>query len=140
MAQNFSDKFTTTRRRSVYTDIRNNLQVHPGSKDVLLLSDADTVKNCIFNLLKTSPTERPFQPKLGSYLSKLLFEQMDLQTLMFAKQIIKDTISIYEPRAKVENVTISASPDENGLYITIVYSMLNTETPITIDLILDKVR
>lgn len=54
--------------------------------------------------------------------------------------MIIDTISMHEPRAIVNDVIVSPSPDENGLYITIVYSMLNNSTPITIDLILDRVR
>lgn len=140
MAQSFADKYTKTQGRFVYSDFKNNFQVHPGSKDVRLITETETIKNCVFNLLKTVPYERPFQPKLGSYLSDLLFENMDSHTLSFARQMIVDTVSLYEPRAQINDVLISPSPDENGLYITIIYSVLNSNTPITIDLILDKVR
>lgn len=140
MAQTFSDKFTITQARVVYGDIKTNLQVHPGSKDVVMISGVDTIKACILNLIKTSPYERPFQPSLGSYLSTLMFENMDTHTLSFARQMIKDTVNLYEPRATINDVTISPAPDENGIYITIVYSVLNNNTPITIDLILNRVR
>jgi predicted component of type VI protein secretion system len=73
-------------------------------------------------------------------VSYLLFENMDAPTMTFAKQMIEDTIQIYEPRAQLISVAVSPAADENGLYITIVYSVLNNDKPITIDLILDKVR
>lgn len=140
MARSFSEKYTQAQRSLVYSDFKNNLQTHPGSKDIVLQNDSDTIKNCIFNLLKTSPFERPFQPSLSSYLSTLLFEGMDSHTLSFARQMIIDTVSLHEPRAIINEVTVSPSPDENGIYVTIIYSMLNNNTPITIDLILDRVR
>jgi len=140
MSQDLINKYSKAERRLTYGDIRNNMQVHPGSKDLYLTTETDTIKNCIFNLLKTSFYERPFQPKLGSLLSSLLFENMDNQTLLFAQQMIRDTIALYEPRALVNEINVSTAPDDNGVYITIVYSVINNDKPITINLLLDKVR
>lgn len=140
MATSLSEKFTKTDVKHMYGDVRGNLQVHPGSRDLYLTQDTETIKNSIFNLLKTKPYDRPFQPRLGSLLSYLLFENMSTSTMMFAEQMIEDTIKIYEPRAQLNSVAVSPAPDENGMHITIVYSVLNNDKPITIDLILDKVR
>lgn len=140
MATSITEKFTKTDYRQMYGDVRSNLQVHPGSRDLQLTQDTETIKNSIFNLLKTKPYDRPFQPRLGSLLNYLLFENMDPATMMFAEQMIEDTIKLYEPRAQLNSVAVSPAPDDNGLYITIVYSVLNNDKPITIDLILDKVR
>jgi phage baseplate assembly protein W len=140
MATSITDKFTKTESKRLYGDVKGNFQVHPGSKDLQLTHDVETIKSSIFNLLKTRPYERPFQPRLGSLVSYLLFENMDAPTMTFAKQMIEDTIQIYEPRAQLISVAVSPAADENGLYITIVYSVLNNDKPITIDLILDKVR
>ena len=140
MAQNLINKYSSAERKLTFGDFKTNMQVHPGSKDLYLTTDTDTIKNCIFNLLKTSLYERPFQPRLGSLLPRLLFENMDSQTLAFAQQVIEDTITLYEPRAIINAINVSSSPDENGVYISIVYSVINNDKPITIDLILDKVR
>lgn len=140
MALNFSEKYTQVTSQALYSDFKSNLQVHPGSKDVMAATGTDAIKQAIFNLLKTSLFERPFQPKLGTHLHTLLFEGMDSHSLSFARQMIMDTVMLYEPRAIINDVTVSPSPDENGIYVTIVYSVLNNNTPITIDLILDRVR
>ena len=140
MVQNLTSKYTQQQRQNLYGDFKTNLQLHPGSKDVVVTTEIEAIKTSIINLLKTTPFERPFQPKLGSYLSKLLFENMDSHTLSFARQTIIDTVELYEPRALLNEVILSPSVDENGLLIKINFSVLNSNNPITIDFILNRVR
>jgi phage baseplate assembly protein W len=137
---NIIDKYTLSSKKVPYGDFKPNLNVHPGSKDIQVLSETDTIKSCIINILKTKPYERPFQPTLGSMISSLLFENITEQTLLFAQQIIKDAVATHEPRARVETVTVSPTEQDNGIYITIVFYILNSNNPITIDLVLNKVR
>lgn len=134
------EKYTTTSKKVNYGDFKTNMTVHPGSKDLQLSNDIDAVRQCIINIIKTQPYERPFQPKVGSLVGSLLFENITQQTITLAEQVIKDTISVHEPRARVESVTVSPTEAENGLYITIVFYILNSSAPITIDLVLDRVR
>lgn len=104
------------------------------------MSDEAAVKQSIVNLIKTNFFDRPFQPGLGSYVNSLLFENITTQTIDFIRQSIKDTIDIYEPRALVNSIVVSPAPDDNALIVTIVFSIINKREPITIDLLLNKVR
>lgn len=124
----------------IFNDFKNNFNTYPGSRDLQVVTQENAVKQSIVNLIKTNFYERPFQPTLGSLANMLLFENMDVQTISFVEQTIKDTIRIYEPRALINSVTASPAPDDNALIVTIVFSILNKQEPITIDLLLNKVR
>ena len=50
------------------------------------------------------------------------------------------TISNYEPRANVIRVSSIVTPDENAIDVNIVFSIINNPTPITLNLLLDRVR
>jgi phage baseplate assembly protein W len=123
-----------------FSDFRNNLNTYPTSNDIQEVSDEAAVKQSIVNLIKTNFFDRPFQPGLGSYVNSLLFENITTQTIDFIRQSIKDTIDIYEPRALVNSIVVSPAPDDNALIVTIVFSIINKREPITIDLLLNKVR
>lgn len=124
----------------IYSDFRNNLNTYPTSNDIQEVVDENVIKQCIVNLIKTNFYDRPFQPRLGSFVNTLLFENIDTQTVDFLKQTIKDTVEIHEPRALINDITISPAPDDNALIVTIVFSILNRRELITLDLLLNKVR
>jgi phage baseplate assembly protein W len=134
------DKFLKNTKKLTYGDFKTNFNVHPGSKDLVLMSEVDSIKYSIINIIKTSRFSRPFQPTLGCYINDMIFEQMDNITLSLARQTIKDAIAVHEPRAQLRNVIISPSEDENGIYVSIVFNALNSNTPITLDIVLDRIR
>lgn len=134
------ERNTPVRAEKMFADFKTDLDVHPGSNDVQVVYDTEAVKRSIINLIKTSVYERPFQPTVGSRVFHLLFDQMDTQTLLFARQLINNTVKLNEPRANVIEVQLSAAPNENGVNITIIFSMLNSQAPVTLELLLTKVR
>lgn len=134
------EKNTPARKDKIFADFKTNMDIHPGSNDVQVVYDADAIKRSIINLVKTTVYERPFQPTIGTHINHLLFEQMDTQTLLFARQLIENTVKLHEPRARTVEVQLSAAPDENGVNITIIFSMLNSQAPVTLELLLTKVR
>lgn len=134
------DKFLKNTKKLTYGDFKINFNVHPGSKDLVLMSETDSIRQSIINIIKTSRFSRPFQPTLGCYINDMLFEQMDSVSLSIARQTITDAIGVHEPRARLQNIIISPSEDENGLYVSIVFSGLNSNTPITLDIVLDRIR
>lgn len=140
MAITLADRPVMARKESLYTDFKTNFDIHPGSNDLQSVGDAEAVKRSIVNLLKTTRYERPFQPSVGSTINMLLFDNMDSHTLMFMKQLIEDTITTHERRAILNSIAVSPSPDDNSVGITIVFSLINSSTPITLDVVLNKVR
>jgi phage baseplate assembly protein W len=125
---------------TIYSDIPTNLDVHPIKEDLVLLTNEAAVKRSIRNLILTDPYERPFNSTIGSGIRQSLFENIGQDTEYILTEKIKETILNYEPRANLINVSVKLLPDDNSYSATIVFSILNSLTPITLDLILRRVR
>ena len=124
----------------LYKDIPTNMAVHPVKGDLTLLTNADAIKRSIINLLFTEPYERFFNPNLGAGLKAYLFENISKDTEYVIREKIIETINNYEPRAQLLEVSVKAMPDDNMYTATIMFAIANSITPITLDLILRRVR
>ena len=47
---------------------------------------------------------------------------------------------ITSPGANVIDVNVSGDPDQNSMYINIVFSVINKAEPVTLELILNRIR
>jgi phage baseplate assembly protein W len=126
--------------RKIYSDIPTNLNIHPVKGDIVLLSDEVAVKRSIINLMYTEPYERFFRPNIGAGLKAYLFENINNDTEFMIKEKIIETIRNYEPRANVINVSVTAKPDDNMYVASIIFSVLNSINPVTLEVILRRVR
>ena len=126
--------------KNIYSDLTTNLSVHPIKGDLLLLSDEAAVKRSIINLMYTEPYERFFNPGIGAGLKAYLFENISQDTEYIIKEKIIEVISNYEPRANIINVSVKALPDQNLYTASIIFSVLNNVNPVTLEVILRRVR
>ena len=127
-------------KKSLYSDFHMDFFQNPVSLDVALNRDEEAVKQSIRNLLLTDRGERPFQPQLGSDLRQLLFENMMPDTVLLAKQMVRETIENYEPRANLISVDILAQEDVNRIAVVIVFNVINSQEDITLVTTLARVR
>jgi phage baseplate assembly protein W len=98
------------------------------------------VINSIKNLVLTNHYERPFQPDIGSNIRRLLFENMDTITASSIEREIEQTISNYEPRARVSRINAIADFDRNGFKVEMEFFVINRTDPITINFFLERIR
>ena len=126
--------------RNIYSDLPTNLNIHPVKGDIVLLSDEAAVKRSIINLMYTEPYERFFRPNIGAGLKAYLFENINQDTEFMIKEKIIESIRNYEPRANVINVSVTAKPDDNMYIASIIFSVLNSINPVTLEVILRRVR
>jgi phage baseplate assembly protein W len=126
--------------RNIYSDLTTNFNIHPVKGDVILLSDEVAVKRSIINLMYTEPYERFFRPNIGAGLKAYLFDNISLDTEFMIKEKIIETIRNYEPRANIINVSVTAKPDDNAYVASIIFSILNNINPVTLEVILRRVR
>lgn len=108
--------------------------------DLLKLSDEQSVKESIKNLIMTNRGERLFQPEVGCDIRSLLFDNFTPDRLIIAKELIRTTLKNYEPRAGVIGVDVISGIDDNSISITIMFNIINREEPIVLTLTLDRVR
>ena len=123
-----------------YSDIPTNFDIHPIKQDLVLITNEVAVKRSVRNLLLTDPYERFFNPGLGSGIRQTLFENIGQDTEYILKEKITETINNYEPRARLISVTAKGFPDDNAYEVTVVFSVVNNISPITLDFVLRRVR
>lgn len=135
------DFFTLERKKVTrYTDLPNSFAVNPTTGYLGVLTNEDSIKQAMKNLIMTNLGERFYSTKKGCKIKGSLFENPEVPgTLEVVRLQIINCIQAYEPRIPASNITIL--DDENGIRVNIVY-MNETilSAPISFDLYIKRVR
>ena len=131
---------TINRKVRTFTDLNLTFGFHPVTRDVLKRTDEDAVKNSVKNLILTKNFERPFHPEIGSQVNNLLFENFTPITVELIKRTITTTIEAFEPRARLLDVRVAETNDPNEVAITVEFTLINSERPVTVTTFLTTVR
>lgn len=123
-----------------FSDIDLRFIAHPVTGDVTTLTNEEAIKSSVRNLVMTNFYERKFHPEIGSQISSLLFEPYSMMLDVLMKTAISETIVNFEPRVKLVDVIVNSIPDNNAIYITIEFVILNTTKPIILNLELERTR
>lgn len=123
-----------------YSDFYSNFNRHPESGILVRTTNEESVKRALKNLLLTNKGERFFQPDLGADLNRLLFENMTEFTEDLIKTYIEEAIERYEPRVKVLKTIVNGNDVKNGYDIAIIFEVINSTNPATLNLTLYRVR
>ena len=75
-------------------------------KVVEMVSDEDDIKESLLILLTTAVGERIMQPKYGCNLDALIFEPLNTTLKTYIRALVKQTILLYEPRIRLNDVII----------------------------------
>ena len=128
------------RNTRTFSDLDLNFTKHPVTKDVVRKFDEEAIKAAVKNLVLTQNYERPFHSEIGSQIRGLLFEPATPMLGIMLKRAIADTIINFEPRVKLDDVLVTVSPDNNEVYVSIYFTIVNTVRPLQVDLILTRTR
>jgi len=128
------------RNTRTFADLDLNFTMHPVTHDVVRKYDEEAIKASVKNLVLTQNYERPFHSEIGSQIRGLLFEPATPMLNVMLKRAITDTIINFEPRVRLNDVLVTVSPDNNEVYVSIQYMIVNTTRPQTVDLILTRTR
>lgn len=124
-----------------FKDISLSFKKHPITRDVVVLSNETAISRSIRNLVLTALGERPFQPDLGSRISRSLFELLDFGTASIIKKDISLTIKNFEPRVEINTIEVTPNYDSNGYDVLISYFIVGQpRTPKTLEFILQATR
>lgn len=123
-----------------FTDLDLNFTAHPVTGDVALRYDENAIKTSLKNLLLTSNYERPFHSEIGSQIRALMFELPGPMFKVMMKRAIIDVINNFEPRVSLIDVIVDGETDQNEVYVTVEFKIVNTERPITLDIALERTR
>lgn len=136
-----TDRFKQMDRDSQsYSDFLTDLNPHPVSGDIVKYTNENSVIRSIRNLLLTDRFERMYQPDIGTDIRKMLFEPIDSTTAQNISVFTQQTITKFEPRAKVLSVDVIADPDNNRYVVSLVLIVINKQDPISFNITLDRIR
>jgi len=117
------------RRSRTFKDISLSFEPHPVTKDLPILVNERAISRAVRNLVETIPTERFFNPLLGSDVRRSLFEFVDYGTASVIEDQIKTTITNYEVRVDNVNVEVEPRPDDNQFEVTVTFDIIGEDFP-----------
>jgi phage baseplate assembly protein W len=134
------DTFSGKSKTKRYSDFDLDFMRHPFTKDIVKVTDENSIKQAFLTLLQTDKGERVFRPWLGSDINSLLFEQMDTGTAVMLEYKIDDLIHNFEPRVVLHDVVVRPNYDDNAYDITIGFSIVNVPGEKEMTLQLERIR
>tara|TARA_B100002019_G_scaffold270658_1_gene264416 strand:- start:28798 stop:29217 length:420 start_codon:yes stop_codon:yes gene_type:complete len=124
-SKSFKD-FNISFARNLFTD------------DVSAVTNENSIKQAIKNLILTVPGEKPFQPLVGSRVYELLFEPLDPFTIDAIHDEIINTIRQNETRVELTNVNVIPIYENNKINVSIEYKVVGVPIVEEITFVLQK--
>ena len=112
-----------------FKDISFSFDPHPVSKDLPIIINERAIVRSVRNLVETIPTERFFNPTLGTDIRSSLFELVNYATATVIRDQIKDTVEFYEDRIENLNVKVDPQPDNNSFDVTVFFDIVGLDLP-----------
>ena len=112
-----------------FKDLSASFQTNPLSNDLIALKNESAIARSVRNLVLTGQGERPFQPVLGTGVSRLLFENMDKLTASAIRSEIRTTIENYEPRVEINEILVEPDFEGNAMHVTLQYFIIGIDVP-----------
>jgi len=107
----------------VYSDFDLTFRANPVTGDVSIKKDVEAVKQSVLNILLTNRGEKPFEPAFGSGIRAYLFENFDDVTAALIEEDIIFSLSNYEPRITIDNISVTGTADLNAVDITLEFTI-----------------
>ena len=124
-----------------FKDLSMTFQSNPLTKDLIGLKNENAIARSVKNIVFTVPGEKFFNPRFGSRIAQLLFENIDSITALSIQDEIESSIRQYEPRVDLKEVNVNARPDDNAFDVKIVYDIIGADiAPQQLELILQPTR
>ena len=112
-----------------FKDLSASFQSSPLSNDLITLKNESAIARSVRNLVLTIQGERPFQPVLGTGVSRLLFDNMDKLTASAIRSELRTTIENYEPRVEINEIIVEADFERNAFDVTLQYFIIGIDVP-----------
>ena len=112
-----------------FKDISLSFTPHPVTKDLPILANERAIIRSVRNLVETIPTERFFDPLIGTDIRESLFENYSRTTITVIQDQIRETVENYEPRVTNVGIEVDARPDRNTLEVKVLFDIVGLSAP-----------
>tara|TARA_B100001989_G_scaffold208371_1_gene157308 strand:+ start:453 stop:854 length:402 start_codon:yes stop_codon:yes gene_type:complete len=117
------------RKSRTFKDISLSFSPHPVTKDLPVLLNERAIARSVRNLVETIPTERFFDPLIGTDIRESLFENYSRTTITVIQDQIRETVENYEPRVTNVGIEVDARPDRNTLEVKVLFDIVGLSAP-----------
>lgn len=126
-----------------FSDLDTMFTQSPINDDVLNITNLESIKRSVRNIVSTNKGERKLDPDFGSHVRSYLFEP-DSDIIRYAiQEEIYLQLENFEPRIDVLSVIVSNTSEEidnHELLVTIEFTVINSQTTVSLNLVLERVR
>ena len=117
------------RKSRAFKDISLSFSPHPVTRDLPVLLNERAIARSVRNLVETMPTERFFNPILGTDIRESLFDNFSRTTVYVIEDQIRETILNFEPRVSNLVVEVLGRPDDNELEVKVLFDITGLVLP-----------
>ena len=128
------------RATRIYKDLDLDFGRNTVTNDVNKLTDVESVKRSVRNLINTNHFEIPFQPEIGGNIRALLFELMTPLTALNLQRKVEEVLKNFEPRANVTQILADPDIERNGYRLEIKFYVIGIQNPIVVETFLERLR
>lgn len=93
---------------------------------IQLSASNPNIQESIIIILRTNLGERLYRPNFGSRLSELVFEPLNVQTLLLIRLYVEEALEMWEPRITLKDVRTEPDPVRGKVDIVIEYQLKNS--------------
>ena len=112
-----------------FKDISMSFQSNPLNDDLIGLKNENAIARSVKNIVFTIPGEKLFNPRFGSDISEVLFENINEISASAIEDQIKLSINNYEPRVELIDVKAIPNYDNNQFDTVITYKIIGIDIP-----------
>lgn len=121
-----ADKYSLEQKKQeIYSDFLNSFDLNPTTGYLARLTNEESVKQSIKNLMLTSISERFYDTSKGSKIRNSLFDNFDPTNLELIRMQASEVLQAYEPRARIAAIRLNEDLDRNAYNLTFVFSIIN---------------
>ena len=113
-----------------FKDISMTFQSNPLNDDLIALKNENAIARSLRNIVFTLPGEKFFDEPFGSRITESLFDNIDDITSSIIIDEIRQSITNYEPRVKLEDVKAYPDFENNGFDVVIRYEVIGADIPL----------
>ena len=113
-----------------FKDISMTFQSNPLNDDLIVLKNGNAIARSLRNIVFTLPGEKFFDEPFGSRITESLFDNIDEITSSIIVDEIRQSITNYEPRVKLEDVKAYPDYEGNGFDVVIIYEIIGADIPL----------
>ena len=130
----------SSRSSRIFKDLDLDFQKNIATSDIQKLTDVESVKRSVRNLINLNHYEKPFHPEIGSNLRGMLFENISPQMTHAISKEVELLLKNFEPRARLVQVNTQPAIDRNLYTCTISFYVVNHQEPVIVESFLERLR